>query len=72
MSMKEWMKAMGISYRALASDMGISPSAICKRLNGDVEWNRADLCYLKQHYGLSSDFVLGLTSSEGREVVLSG
>lgn len=58
--LKDWLNQRGISYRALAADMGLSPSAVCKRINGQVDWTSTDLLFLNDRYGLSSDFVLGL------------
>ena len=60
MTMKEWMQAQGLSYRRLAADMRQSPSGLCKKINGRTKWQEDDLRWLNDHYGLSSDFVLGL------------
>lgn len=60
MSMKEWMQAQGLSYRRLAAAMCQSPSGLCKKINGQTKWQEDDLRWLNVHYGLSSDFVLGL------------
>ena len=61
MSMKEWLVENGLSYRDFAAIMGQSPSSICKKVNGETAWQQKDLLFLHHHYGLSSDFVLGIT-----------
>lgn len=61
MSMKEWLVENGLSYRDFAAIMGQSPSSICKKVNGETAWQQKDLLFLHDHYGLSSDFVLGIT-----------
>lgn len=58
--MKKWLSDQGISYRQLATVMGMSPSAVCKRVNGQVPWTGTDLLLLHRQYGLSSDFVLDI------------
>ena len=60
MSMKEWLVENGLSYRDFAAIMGQSPSSICKKVNGETAWQQKDLLFLHD-YGLSSDFVLGIT-----------
>lgn len=61
MSMKEWLVENGLSYRDFAAIMAQSPSSICKKVNGETAWQQKDLLFLHDHYGLSSDFVLGIT-----------
>ena len=61
MSMKEWLVENGLSYRDFAAIMGQSPSSIRKKVNGETAWQQKDLLFLHDHYGLSSDFVLGIT-----------
>lgn len=63
MKMKEWMQAQGLSYRQLAAAMRQSPSGLCKKLNSQTKWQADDLVWLHDHYGLSADFVLGLSDS---------
>ena len=60
--MKEWLKAQGISYRRLAASMGSSAATVCKKLNGETPWQQRDLLFFHDKFGLSSDFVLGLSS----------
>lgn len=62
MSMKEWLVENGLSYRDFAAIMGQSPSSICKKVNGETAWQQKDLLFLYDHYGLSSDFVLGINN----------
>lgn len=62
MSMKEWLVENGLSYRDFAAIMGQSPSSICKKVNGETAWQQKDLLFLHDHYGLSSDFVLGINN----------
>ena len=66
--MKEWLKAQGISYRKLAASMGSSAATVCKKLNGETPWQR-DLLFFHDKFGLSSDFVLGISSDADREEV---
>ena len=67
--MKQWLLERHISQRRLAAEMNQSPSGICKKLNGDTAWQQEDLLWLASHYGLSSDFVLGLSSDVDHEEV---
>ncbi|MEF2737513.1 MAG: XRE family transcriptional regulator [Bifidobacterium choerinum] len=64
--MREWMTAQGLTYRTLAFSMGQSASNICKKVQGLVAWQPADLRFLHDEFGLSSDFVLGLDGEAGR------
>lgn len=64
--MKEWLKAQGISYRRLAASMGSSAATVCKKLNGETPWQQRDLLFFHDKFGLSSDFVLGLSSAADR------
>lgn len=67
--MKEWLKAQGISYRKLAVSMGSSAATVCKKLNGETPWQQRDLLFFHDKFGLSSDFVLGISSDADREEV---
>lgn len=67
--MKEWLKAKGISYRRLAVSMGSSAATVCKKLNGETPWQQRDLLFFHDKFGLSSDFVLGISSDADREEV---
>ena len=60
--MKEWLKAKGISYRTLAASMGSSAATVCKKVNGETPWQQRDLLFFHDKFGLSSDFVLGISS----------
>ena len=57
--MKEWLKAQGISYRRLAASMGSSAATVCKKL-----------LFFHDKFGLSSDFVLGISTDAQEEEVL--
>ncbi|KFI93511.1 Xre family transcriptional regulator [Bifidobacterium saguini DSM 23967] len=59
--MKEWLSDHGISYRKLAAEMGQSHASIAMKVNGDVAWQQKDLLFLHDRYGLSSDFVIGIS-----------
>ena len=64
--MKKWLQENRISYRRLAAEMGQSASGLCKKVNGETAWQQSDLIFLHAEYGLSSDFVLGI-SGRGTE-----
>lgn len=65
--MKTWIRQMGLSYRALATVMGQSAASISKKVIGIVPWQQSDLMRLHDHYGLSADFVLGLSTTSRAE-----
>ncbi|RGJ79148.1 helix-turn-helix domain-containing protein [Bifidobacterium longum] len=67
--MKEWLKHRGISYRKLAASMGSSAATVCKKLNGETPWQQRDLLFFHDKFGLSSDFVLGISSDADSEEV---
>lgn len=60
--MKTWLRDQGISYRRLAVMLGQSGSSICLKANGHVDWQADDLLKLYALFGLSSDFVLGIST----------
>lgn len=64
--MRAWMQQQRLTYRSLARLMGQSASNICKKVQGEVEWQSADLRFLHDEFGLSSDFVLGLDGEAER------
>ena len=64
--MRDWMRGQRLTYRSLARLMGHSASNVCKKIQGDVEWQSSDLRFLHDTFGLSSDFVLGLDGEAGR------
>ena len=49
---------MRISYRRLAKEMNQSPGGISNKVNGHTPWSLNDLLWLKEHYGLSYEFVI--------------
>ena len=59
--MKQWRKDHDVTQAALAADMGQSASTLSQKENGHLSWQQKDLLFLHDHYGLSSDFVLGIT-----------
>lgn len=59
--MKQWRKDHDMTQAALAADMGQSASTLSQKENGHLGWQQKDLLFLHDHYGLSSDFVLGIT-----------
>lgn len=60
--MKTWLRDQDISYRRLAEMLGQSASSICLKVNGRVDWQADDLLRIYDLFGLSSDFVLGISS----------
>ena len=67
--MKGWLKAQGISYRRLAASMGSSAATVCKKLNGETPWQQRDLLFFHDKFGLSSDFVLGISTDAQEDEV---
>ncbi|MCI1713395.1 MULTISPECIES: XRE family transcriptional regulator [Bifidobacterium] len=61
--MKQWLKDQNISYRALATVMGLSASSVSLKVNKKVTWNSRDIAILHNRYGLSSDFVFGFSDN---------
>ncbi|MBW3089255.1 XRE family transcriptional regulator [Bifidobacterium miconisargentati] len=57
-NMKRWLRERGISYRQLGAVLGKTSGAISQKINRDIGWSYHDLVILRDHYGLSSDFVL--------------
>lgn len=63
---KEWLSSRGISYRRLAAEMGQSPASISQKLNKQTKWQEDDLLWFAEHFGLSADFVIGLSTEPYR------
>lgn len=59
--MQQWRKDHDVTQAALAADMGQSASTLSQKENGHLNWQQQDLLFLHDRYGLSSDFVLGIT-----------
>ena len=57
-AMKKWLRQECISYRRLAKEMNQSPGGISNKVNGHTPWSLNDLLWLKEHYGLSYEFVI--------------
>ncbi|THG24036.1 XRE family transcriptional regulator [Bifidobacterium pseudolongum] len=64
-AVSQWMRSQSLTYRSLANQMGQSSSNIWKKVNGKMAWQPADLRFLHDTFGLSSDFVLGLDGEAG-------
>lgn len=47
----------GETYSTLAMLLGISVSAIARRLNGAVEWTKSEIDTLCDHYGKDYDYL---------------
>ena len=41
-----------------ATELGISRSTLSRKVNGHTPWSLNDLLWLKEHYGLSYEFVI--------------
>lgn len=65
-AMPQWMRSQSLTYRSLATQMGQSYSNVWKKVNGHMAWRPSDLRFLHDTYGLSSDFVLGLSDGVER------
>jgi hypothetical protein len=68
--MKQWLRDHHILYKELASLMGQSVASVCRKVNGTVSWQQNDLIFLHDHYGLSADFVLGLSKEDENKQLL--
>ena len=64
---KKWLKVQRISQRRLALELGQTPGTVNGKVNGWIAWQPADLIFLHAAYGLSSDFVLGISSCADHE-----
>lgn len=69
--MKQWLQDHHILYKELAFLMGQSVASVCRKVNGTVPWQQSDLVFLHEKYGLSADFVLGLSSHNKEELTLN-
>lgn len=47
------MASNGETYQTLADLLGISASAISRRMNGDVDWSLHEVKAICEHYGKS-------------------
>lgn len=56
-----WLKSQGLSYSALAGLLGQTSVNISNKVRGKTTWQQKDLIALHQLFGLSSDFVLGIS-----------
>lgn len=58
---KQWLSANGVKQSEIAALIGKSLSTTNAKINGTTAWLPQDLDSLKAAYGLSADFVLGLS-----------
>jgi lambda repressor-like predicted transcriptional regulator len=63
-NMKSWLKATGITYRALAVQLSQSDASISQKVNLQTNWQKTDCIILKEVYGLPSDFVMDIMPYE--------
>ena len=68
--MKLWLQRHGISQRYLASLLDLTPGTINGKVNGWISWTQHDLEVLHKEFGLSSDFVIDLSSIEQTQPLL--
>lgn len=47
----------GENYTTLGELLGISVSAVARRLNGAVEWSKSEIDTLCDHYGKDYDYL---------------
>ena len=64
-TMSELRKARGLSQRAAASDLKISQALLSHYENGAREPGLAFLCRACRYYGVSADYLLGLSDETG-------
>lgn len=62
-----WRKLNGVLQKDLAREMGQSSSTLSQKETGKLSWQQKDLELLYAKFGLSSDYVLGLTTGEDSE-----
>lgn len=65
--MKSWLQQQKLSYERLSSILRQSKGNISNKVNGITSWQQKDLILLHEHYGLSADFVLGLSTTSRSE-----
>lgn len=51
------MARRGENYTTLAELLGISVSAVARRLNGLVEWSKSEIDTLCDHYEMEYDYL---------------
>mgnify|MGYP006909830243 CR=1 FL=1 len=56
-NMQRWMRENGITTYMLAQEMGISQTSVALKSNCKTHWQYSDMSFLRNRYGLSSDFV---------------
>lgn len=58
----EWMRERNILQKDLAEVLGLSLGAVNQKLQGNTGFTEKDFIKLFNHYGLSADFVMGITA----------
>lgn len=61
MEFRDWLRIQNLSQTALAKDLKLSNSVVSMKIAGKTAWTAADLRILRKKYGLTADFVLGLS-----------
>lgn len=51
------MARCGDTYTALSEVVGMSVSAVARRLNGTVEWSKSEIDTICDYYGKSYDYL---------------
>ena len=65
--MKNWCADNEIPQRQLADVLNLTVATVNGKLNGWIAWQPRDLVIIHNVYGLSSDFVLGISEQERSE-----
>lgn len=53
------MARSGDTYTIIAELLGISVSAVSRRLNGEVDWSKSEIDTLCEHYAKDYDYLFG-------------
>lgn len=61
---RKWLEKACISQADLARELGVTRQTINGKVNGWMSWTQRDLVKLNQAYGLTADFILGITPYE--------
>lgn len=62
-NMYHWMQSRGLSYSALAGMLNQTPVNVSNKVRGNTTWQQSDWIALHRLFGLSSDFVIGISDS---------
>ena len=69
-TMSELRKARGLSQRAAAAELHISQALLSHYENGAREPGLGFVCRACKYYGVSADYLLGLSDSDGASQTL--